>query len=45
MVIREFDDDGDDVNCACFRLAGSQEAWQAEKGALEEQEHPTVFLA
>jgi hypothetical protein len=45
MVIREFEDDGDDADCACSRLAASQEAWQAEKDAVEEQEHPTLFLA
>jgi hypothetical protein len=43
MIIREFNDDGDDADCACCRLAASPEAWQADKDALEEQEHPTVF--
>jgi hypothetical protein len=43
MTVREFEDDGDDADWACFRLAASQEAWQAEKDAVEEWVHPTEF--
>jgi hypothetical protein len=46
MVVREFEVDGDDTDCACFRAAAIREAWQAEKDAVEEREHPTpVCLA
>jgi hypothetical protein len=44
MTVREFDDGGDDCDCARFRYAASQEAWQAEKEAVEEWSTPTVFL-
>jgi hypothetical protein len=46
MTVREFEDGGDDADSACFRAAVIHEAWQVEKDAVEEQEHPTqVFLA
>jgi hypothetical protein len=31
MTIREFDDEGDDADCAFLRHAANREAWQAEK--------------
>jgi hypothetical protein len=38
--------DVDDADCICFRAAAIREAWQAEKDAVEEREHPTpVCLA
>jgi hypothetical protein len=45
MVVREFEADGDDTDCACFRGAAIREAWQAEKDAAEERECPTTFPA
>jgi hypothetical protein len=35
MTLGEFEDGGDDSDCACFRLAASREAWRAEKDAVE----------
>jgi hypothetical protein len=45
MAVREFEADGDDSDCACFRAAAIRKAWQAENHAVEERERPTVFLA
>jgi hypothetical protein len=45
LTVGEFGDGGDDSDCACCRLAASRKAWQAQKEAAEEWEHPTVFLA
>jgi hypothetical protein len=33
MTVREFEEDGDDCDCAYFRYAAEREAWQAEKDA------------
>jgi hypothetical protein len=38
MVIREFEEEGDDADGVCFRAAAIREAWQAEKGAVERRE-------
>jgi hypothetical protein len=45
MTVREFEEEGDDADCVCFRVAAIREAWKTEKDAVEEREHPTVFLA
>jgi hypothetical protein len=43
MTVAEFGDGGDKSDCACFRLAASREAWQADKDAVEEWTNPTSF--
>jgi hypothetical protein len=44
MTVCEFEEDGDNIDCACFLAATIREAWQAEKDAVEEWVNPTVFL-
>jgi hypothetical protein len=44
MIVREFEEEGDDTDSVGFRAAAIREAWQAEKDAVEEREHPMVFL-
>jgi hypothetical protein len=43
MTVGEFEDGGDDSDCAWFGLAASREAWQAERDAVEEWTNPTPF--
>jgi hypothetical protein len=43
MVVREFEEDGDDSDCAGFRAAAIREAWQAEIDAVNEWTNPTTF--
>jgi hypothetical protein len=35
MSVREFEEEGDDSDCAGLGLAASREAWQTEKDAVE----------
>jgi hypothetical protein len=35
MIVREFEEEGDDSDCAGLRAAANREAWQAEKYAVE----------
>jgi hypothetical protein len=41
MRVREFDDEGEDADCRAYRAAAIRQAWQAERDAVEEREHPT----
>jgi hypothetical protein len=41
MRVREFDEEGEDADCIAYRAAAIRQAWQAERYAVEEREHPT----
>jgi hypothetical protein len=43
MTVREFEEDGEDTDCAGFRAAAIREAWQAEQDAVNEWANPTEF--